>query len=129
LASHSPTFFDNFFFADWAERRNNQLHAGDNGELEMFDIEESDNVDLKAFARMLYFLHLSVPLLKQQPDIFEQISSAEILNIVVLAVKYTIPMLEHYGQQVLTKRGTVMEQLVMADVHNLPALKVNILHC
>ena len=123
LAMNSPNYFNNYFFGDWAEKRKKQLN--DDGE-EMFSIEERADLNLSAFGRMLYLVHFSFPLLENK-DLLEENSTKLLLDILVLAVKYTFPMLIHYGEQCLIKRGPgTMEQLVVAEAENLPALKI---HC
>jgi hypothetical protein len=126
LAYHSPTYFRNFFFGDWSERRTSQPKplpkVGHNNELEIQDIEEKADLNLKAFGSMLYFVHHSALIVNQQ-DFLERFHG--LLDIVELAVKYTFPMLVHHVEQCLIKSGSgTMEQLVVAEAQNLPELKV-----
>ena len=128
LASHSPTYFDNFFFGDWAEQRNKKKlkTSGNNAELEVFDIEERTDINLDAFGTMLDFVHLAASAVAKQ-DLLDDFGDNELLDMLVLSVKYTLPMLVHCGQQNLIERGHgIMEELVAADAHNLPELKK---HC
>ena len=113
---HSPTYFGNFFFGDWAEKR--KKHG------EGYSIEEKADLDLEAFANMLYYVHLWAPLVEKQ-GFLERDEPYYLLNILELAIKYTFPMLVHYVEKQLIKRGAgTMEQLVVAESQNLPALKV-----
>ena len=118
LAMHSPTYFSNFFFGDWAEKR--KKHG------EGYSIEEKADLDLEAFANMLYYVHLWAPLVEKQ-GFLERDEPYYLLNILELAIKYTFPMLVHYVEKQLIKRGAgTMEQLVVAESQNLPTLKK---HC
>jgi hypothetical protein len=121
LASHSPAFAEMFFDSNNRKRPPNSV---DGGGFPVFDIEEqqADNNSLlleKAFDRMLNFVHLLEPLLDpQRADVFESVlPTSELRDILELAVKYTVPMLVHYGRQSLRKRDA-MEQLVVADAQN-----------
>lgn len=121
LAAYSPAYFGNFFFGDWAEKR--KKRATDDGSIEKFDIEEKADLNLSAFGSMLYFMHFSA-LLHHRQDFLESIPSGAIIDLLILSVKYSFPMLVHYGEQSLIKRGPgTLEQLVVAEAENLSALE------
>jgi hypothetical protein len=119
LASRSPAFAEIFFDSTKRKRPPNSV---DGGGFPVFDIEEQEadySLLEKAFGRMLNFVHILKPLLDQQrADVFEEsVPTSELLDILELAVKYTVPMLVHYGRRSLRKRDA-MEQLVVADAQN-----------
>jgi hypothetical protein len=121
LASHSPAYLEELFFG--SDRRKKLPCIDNAGDPEVFKIEEEADFSMDAFGRLLNFVHVSAPLLEHRPDVFERIASTdEVIDILELAVKYTIPMVVRYGQQSLIKRGPDALELL---AQRLPALNVS----